>query len=67
MVGYENGNDLASKMKSSCEDVRDMICTEEVRIKDYGEFFGMGMALSVDYRSQGCERSSSRSRSINRG
>lgn len=51
MVGYENGNDFASKMKLSCEDVRGMICTEEVCIKDYEEFFGMGMALSVDYRS----------------
>lgn len=48
----------AGKLKQSYDDVRDMILAEEICRKDFGEFFGTNLALSVDDWGRGLVKSS---------
>jgi hypothetical protein len=56
----------AGKSKLSYEDVRDLVLSEEVRMKDYGETFGSGAALNLEARGKGQERNSVRGKSKSR-
>ena len=60
------------KVKLNYDDIRDLVLTEEVRKKDFGELLGSGSILNVDYRGRGNNRdykgsNMGRSKSRNKG
>lgn len=60
MGGHEDGSNSTDEMKLSYDDMCDMILAEDLNIEGSREFFGMGLALSVDDQGQGLVRSRNR-------